>query len=299
VDVVTGAFSFTGRYVAARLLEGGRQVRTLTRRPLAESPFGDRVQPFPRAALAEALRGVDTLYNTFWIRVPDRETTFEAAVQRSAALFEAARAAGVRRVVHLSVTNADAGSPYAYFRGKAAVEEALARSGLSHAVVRPTLIFGDGEVLVNNVAWLLRRLHVFVAPGPGFRLQPVAAEDVAELCVEAAAGSEDVTLDAAGPEVLSFEELVRLVHAAVPSHAVVLRGGPRTALPLSRTLGVLTGRTIVTPEELRALRDDLLTSSEPPRGTRRIRDWLEEAGPVLGTTFATGERRPWRQSPDK
>jgi uncharacterized protein YbjT (DUF2867 family) len=299
VDLVTGAFSFTGRYVAARLLAEGHEVRTLTRRPLAESPFGDRVQPFPPAALAEALRGVDTLYNTFWIRAPDRATTFEAAVGRSVALVEAARAAGVRRVVHISVTNADARSPYGYFRGKAAVETALACSGLSHAVVRPTLVFGHGEVLVNNVAWLLRRLPVFVAPGPGFRLQPVAAEDVAALCVEAAAGSEDVTFDAAGPDVLTFEELVRLVRAAVPSRTVVVRGGPRTALALSRALGLLTRKAFVTPEELGALHDELLTSSEPPRGTRPIHDWLEEAGPALGTSFATAERRPWRPAPSK
>jgi NADH dehydrogenase len=295
VDVVTGAFSFTGRYVAARLLDNGREVRTLTRRPLGDSPFGDRVRPFPPEALADALRGADTLYNTYWIRAPDRETTFEAAVRRSAALFAAARAAGIRRVVHLSVTNAAAGSPYGYFRGKAAVEDALARSGLSHAVVRPTLVFGDGEVLVNNVAWLLRRLPVFVAPGPGFRLQPVAAEDVAALCVQAAAGSKDVTFDAAGPDVLTFEELVRLVRAAIRSRAVVRRGDPRTALALVRLLGLLTRETIVTPAELHALRDDLLTSADPPRGHRRIHDWLAEAGPTLGRTFAAGERRPWRQ----
>jgi NADH dehydrogenase len=294
VDVVTGAFSFTGRYIAARLLEQGREVRTLTRRSPPESPFGDRVEASPLDVSDPApLRGVDTLYNTYWIRFPDRATTFADAVRQSVALFEAAQAAGVRRVVQLSVANADPDSPYAYFRGKAAVESALAASGLSYAVVRPTLVFGDGEVLLNNVAWMLRRFPLFVLPGAACRIQPIAAEDVAELCVEIGAGDENVMLDAAGPDVFAFEELVRLVRDAVGSRAAVVRGGPRTALALTRLLGAITRQTVLTREELSALRDDLLTSTEPPRGRRRLTDWLGARGRSLGAVFASGERRPW------
>ena len=247
-----------------------------------------------RAALVAALRGADTLYNTYWIRFPDRETTFEAAVQRSAALFEAARLAGVRRVVQLSVTHAAFDSPYAYFRGKAAVDAALADSGISHAIVRPTLVFGRGEVLVNNVAWLLRRLPLFVLPGPGHRVQPVAAEDVADLCVQAAQGASHVVLDAAGPDTFTFEELVRLVRAAVRSRARLVHAGPRTALALTRALGLCMRKTVLTPQELGALGDDLLTSDEPPRGTRRLADWVGSSAPELGRRLASGESRPWR-----
>jgi NADH dehydrogenase len=298
VDVVTGAFSFTGRYIAARLLEQGREVRTLTRRSPSESPFGDRVEAFSLDVSDPApLRGVDTLYNTYWIRFPDRATTFADAVRQSVALFEAAQAAGVRRVVQLSVANADPDSPYAYFRGKAAVESALAASGLSHAVVRPTLVFGDGEVLLNNVAWMLRRFPLFLLPGAACRIQPIAAEDVAELCVEIGAGDENVVLDAAGPDVFAFEELVRLVRDAVGSRAAVVRGGPRTALALTRLLGAITRQTVLTREELGALRDDLLTSTEPPRGRRRLGDWLGARGRSLGAVFASGERRPWARRP--
>jgi uncharacterized protein YbjT (DUF2867 family) len=293
VDVVTGAFSFTGRYIAARLLEQSREVRTLTRRPLSESPFGDRVEAFPPDSDPAPLRGVDTLYNTYWIRFPDRGTTFADAVRRSVALFEAAQTAGVRRVVQLSVANADPDSPYAYFRGKAAVESALAASGLSYAVVRPTLVFGDGEVLLNNVAWILRRFPLFLLPGAGCRLQPIAAQDVADLCVEVGAGDENVVLDAAGPDVFAFEELVRLIRDAVGSRAAVARGGPRTALALTRLLGAITRHTVLTREELGALCNDLLTSTEPPRGQRRLADWLGTRGQKLGAVFASGERRPW------
>jgi uncharacterized protein YbjT (DUF2867 family) len=292
VDVVTGAFSFTGRYVAARLLEEGREVRTLTRRPQSESPFGDRVEALPLTDPA-AFRGVDTFYNTYWTRFPDPAAGFEDAVRTSAALFAAARAAGVRRVVHVSVANAAESSPYAYFRGKAAVENELVASGLSHAIVRPTLVFGDGEVLVNNVAWLLRRLPVFVLPPAPCRLRPVAAEDLAELCVAAGLGEEDVTFDAAGPEELTFEEIVRLVRSATRARAAVVRGGRRTVFGLARVLGALTREPLLTSEELGALADDLLTSAELPRGTRRLEDWVAARAPTLGRRLATGERRPW------
>jgi uncharacterized protein YbjT (DUF2867 family) len=294
VDVVTGAFSFTGRYIAARVLKSGRDVRTLTRRPQSESPFGDRVQAFPPDfSDPEPLRGADTLYNTYWIRFPDGSTTFEDAVARSVALFGSAREAGVRRIVQLGVVNASPDSPYAYFRGKAAVEAALAASGISHAIVRPTLVFGDGEVLVNNIAWLLRRLPVFVLPRAACRLRPVAAEDLATLCVEAGLGEKDVTVDAAGPDELTLEELVRTVREAVGSRAALLHGGRRSLLALTRGLSVMTRETLLTAEELGALVDDLLTSSEPPRGTKRFADWARESAPSLGKRLATGERRPW------
>jgi uncharacterized protein YbjT (DUF2867 family) len=295
VDVVTGAFSFTGRYVAARLIEAGREVRTLTRRPACESPFGDRVRAFPLDpdGIAAALDGAETLYNTYWIRFPDASTSFADAVGSSVALFDAARAAGVRRVVQLSVTNAADGSPYAYFRGKAAVEEALAGSGLPHAIVRPTLVFGDGEVLVNNVAWLLRRLPVFVVPRAPCRLRPIAAEDLAELCVEAGRSEKDVAFDAAGPDELGFEELVRLVRSAVGSRAVGVHGGRRPVLTLTRALALVARETLLTEDELGALANDLLTSDEPPRGTSRLADWVAANAEFLGRQLATGERRPW------
>lgn len=302
MDVVTGAFSFTGRYVAARLLESGREVGTLTRWSQAESPFGNRVRALPLdfrdpAVLVAALEGAETLYVTYWIRFPDRATSFGAAVANSERLFAAAREAGVGKVVYLSVANAAADSPHPYFRGKARVEAALAASGLPHAIVRPTLVFGEGEVLVNNVAWLLRRLPVFVLPRRRCALQPVAAEDVAELCVTAAREASDSNVDAAGPDVFSFEELTRLVRAAVGSRAAIVRASGRTTLALSRALGALTRQTLVTADELQALEDGLLTSDELPRGTRRLADWLEASAPWLGLELATGERRPWPEGP--
>ena len=299
MDAVTGAFSFTGRYVAARLLEDGHEVLTLTRRSPPESPFGGRVRALPLdfsdgAGLRRALDGVDTLYNTYWIRSPQSTTTFETAVHNTRVLLAAARQAGVRRVVQLSVTSADPDSPYAYFRGKAAVEKAVRASGLSFAIVRPTLVFGRGEILVNNIAWLLRRLPLFlVARDREYRLQPVAVEDVAELCVRLGGSSRDDVVDAAGPRTFAFEEVVLEVRAAVGARTHMARGTPSVVLAAAGLLRPLSGRPLLSAEELRALGDDLLTSAEPPLGRRTFEDWLSEAAPTLGRRLASAARRPW------
>jgi len=299
VDAVTGAFSFTGRYVAARLLELGREVRALTRKGQVESPFGERVRAFALdfgdpAGLTESLRGVDTLYNTYWIRFPRGDLTFERATENTRILFAAARAAGVRRVVQLSVTHASRESPFPYFREKAAVEAALAQSGLSFAVVRPTLLFGRGEVLVNNIAWLLKRMPLFVVPGSGrYLVQPVAAEDVAELCVEAGLAEEQLLLEAAGADVFTFEELVRLVRSAIGARPRIVHGRPRLALALCRGLELLARDTVLTRDELESLMASLLVSESSATGTRRFEEWLAASRDSLGARFASDLARPW------
>jgi nucleoside-diphosphate-sugar epimerase len=298
MDVVTGAFSFTGRYVAARLLELGREVRTLTRHPQSASPFGPRVEAFPldfdHDTLTERLRGADTLYNTYWIRSPRGTVTFERILDNTATLLSAAREAGVRRVVQLSVSNASASSTLPYFRGKALAEEALSSSGLSYAIVRPTLVFAREDVLVNNIAWLLRRLPLFVIPGSGdYTLQPVAVQDVAELAVAAGLGTETTVLDAAGPDIFSFEQLVRLVREAVGSRAAIVHASPRLALGLSAVTGKILRDTLVTRAELAGLMQGLLTSKAAPTGTRRFADWLGENADSVGQSYVSERLRNW------
>jgi uncharacterized protein YbjT (DUF2867 family) len=298
MDVVTGAFSFTGRYVAARLLQLGRGVRTLTRHPQSASPFGARVEAFPLDfdldTLTERLRGADTLYNTYWIRSPRGDVTFERVLDNTATLLSAAREAGVRRVVQLSVSNASASSTLPYFRAKALAEEALSSSGLSYAIVRPTLVFAREDVLVNNIAWLLRRLPLFVVPASGgYTLQPVAVQDVAGLAVTAGLGSEPAVLDAAGPDIFSFEELVRLVREAVGSRAAIVHASPRLAFGLSALTGKVLRDTLVTRAELAGLMQGVLTSKAAPTGTRRFADWLSENADTVGRSYVSERLRNW------
>jgi NADH dehydrogenase len=173
LDLVTGAFSNAGSHIARRLLDAGRRVRTLSFHPSRPHQLQTSVEALPYRfddpdALACSLEGVSTLYNTYWVRFDHGHTTFEQAVERSRALFIAAQRAGVERIVHLSITNPSISSPLPYFRGKALVEDALAQAGVPYSIVRPTWIFGgDQDTLVNNIAWILRRMPVFTVPGSG------------------------------------------------------------------------------------------------------------------------------------
>jgi len=294
IDVVTGAFGYTGRYVTRRLHAAGRRVRTLTTRPPpATSPFGEDVEAHPfafedRSRLVESLRGADTLYNTYWVRFAHGAVSYERAVANTRVLFAAAAEAGVRRIVHVSITNADEGSTLPYFRWKGVLERELAESAVGHAIVRPTVVFGREDILINNVAWLLRRFPLFVVPRGGeYLLQPVYVDDLAALCVDLAANDEDVTVDAVGPETYAFEELVRVVRRAVGSRAPIVSAPPSLAYALARLVGELTKDVVLTRDEIAGLRANLLVSSEPPVGTTGFCAWVSEHGFELGRTYSS------------
>ena len=199
IHAVTGAFGYSGRYIAHRLLGAGRQVRTLTNSRPQTDPFGGRVQVSPLSferpeALASSLSGVRVLYNTYWVRFNHRWFTHAQAVANTLRLFTAACDAGVERIVHVSITNPSADSPLEYFRGKAQLEAALKQSGMSYAILRPTVLFGKEDILINNIAWMLRRFPVFGVFGRGdYRMQPIYVDDLAQLAVENAGKSRFYT----------------------------------------------------------------------------------------------------------
>jgi len=300
MDVVTGAFSYTGRAIAEELLRRGGAVRTLARRDATADPLRAGIewaelQFHDPDALRRSLDGAETLYNTYWVRFEHGATTFERAARNTRVLLQAARAAGVRRVVHLSVTNASSGSRLPCFRGKATVEKALVDSGLSHALVRPTLAFWPRDILVNNIAWGLRRSPVFPIAGDGsYRVQPVAVEDVASVCVDSAAAAGDVVVDAAGPELLTYDELVRLVRAAVGSRSRIVHWPRARVLALGRVAGALRRDVLLTDDELAGLETSLLVSDRPPLGTASFRSWVGSNGEALGRGYVSELARNFR-----
>jgi len=300
IDVVTGAFSYSGRFVAAELLARGRGVRTLTNHPNPRDPLSPRIPAQPldfedSASLVSALAGADTLYNTYWVRAPRVGVPHTIAVENTKRLIEAARGAGVRRIVHTSIANPTA-SRLSYYRGKAELEEAVRTSGLSYAVVRPTLLFGEGDVLINNIAWLLRHLPVFGIPGDGrYRLQPMHVRDHAALMVQTGLESSDRVVDSAGPDIFTFEELVHLLRRAMGLHTVVLHLPATLAMVGATLAGRLTGDMMLTRDELDDLMRDILISHAPPRGRTRLRDWLRTNADTVGRVYASELVRHYRR----
>ncbi|MDT5284866.1 MAG: hypothetical protein QOJ20_6061, partial [Mycobacterium sp.] len=248
-------------------------------------------------ALARSLEGVSTLYNTYWIRFERGPTTFANAVANSRALFEAARRAGVARIVHVSIANPSLDSPLPYYRGKALVEQALAANEVPSSIVRPTWIFGGRrEVLANNIAWILRHTPVFAVPGDGrYLVQPVHVDDFARICLGAAHGPTGAVKDAAGPDTLSFEQLVRAVRDAVGSRSPILHAPPAAMAALARALGFFVNDVVLTADEIRGLTADLLASAQPSLGSISFIEWLTENGGWLGREYANEVDRHFRK----
>ena len=299
--VITGAFSYTGKYIARRLVAAGRPVRQLTGHPARPHEFPPAqveavLYNFQNpAALERSLEGADILYNTYWVRFEHGGDSFEKAIANTRALIRAAEAAGVRRFVHLSVTNPSLDSPLPYYRGKALLERAIAESKLSYAIVRPTVVFGVEDILINNMAWVIRHWPVFAVPGSGeYLLQPVFAEDVAEIATSAGAHDKSEILDAAGPDTFTFNELVELIAQALGRRVRLLHLSPGQTLALIRMLGLAVRDVILTREEIAGLMANLLVSHEPPRGRARLVDWMEENSTRLGAGYASELDRHFR-----
>ncbi|MCC6483892.1 MAG: NAD(P)H-binding protein [Armatimonadetes bacterium] len=300
LDVVTGAFSYTGRYLTKRLLTAGHCVRTLTGRRVEHRELDVPVEIYPYnfddyEALLESLRGASTFYITYWVRYPHGETTYEKAVENTKMLFRAAKDAGVRRVVYVSIANPSLDSPLPYYRGKAQLEEALMSSGVSCAILRPTVIFGAEDVLINNIAWIVRRFPVFAVPGDGhYALQPIFVEDMAQLMLEAGQREDSFVQDAAGPEVFTFDDLIRTIARVTGRKTVLLHLSADLALGLSRIIGLLVRDVVLTREEVLGLMDNLLISGQPSLGRTLLSDWLAANAGVVGARYHNEIARHFR-----
>jgi uncharacterized protein YbjT (DUF2867 family) len=301
LDVVTGAFSYSGTAIARQLQSSGRRVRTLTGHP-DRVPADSQIQARPLdfndpAELTRNLQGVHTLYNTYWVRFAHGHVDHDAAVTNSRTLFEAAQRAGVQRIVHVSITHPSVDSPYPYFRGKAQVEQILTELGVSHAIARPAILFGGDGVLINNIAWLLRHLPVFAIGGRGaYRVRPIHVDDLARLCVELGTRTDTVALDAVGPQTLTFRQLVHTIRTAVGSHTLVVPV-PAAVLPtLSRAVSLALHDILLTRDEYHAMADGLADSDAPTTGTIVLTDWIAEDAPYLGRRYANELDRHFRDA---
>jgi len=289
---VTGSYSYSGKYITRRLLAQGNDVITLTGHPSRPDPFGGKVQAFPLdfdiTSMTRSLAGVDTLYNTYWVRFDHGTNTQSQAVENTSKLVSAAVAAGVRRIVHISITNPSTESPLPYFHGKALNEQFVRDSGLSYAILRPTVLFGTEDILINNIAYLLRHYPVFALPGDGsYRLQPIFVDDLAKLAVEAGSLRDNLTWDAVGPDNFSFKEMTEMIGAAIGHPRRLVAVPASMALAASKIISAFVGDVVLTRDEVDGLMAGLLVSTEAPRAKTRLVDWLTTNKAIVGEHYAS------------
>ncbi len=291
--VITGALGYTGKVVAEQLLERAIPLRTLTNSPNRPNPFGDAIDIKPLSfdnpdALAHSLDGATVLYNTYWVRFNHKLFTFEQAVTNTKILFDAAKRAGVGRIVHVSILHADEADDFGYYKGKHELEEALVETGIPHSIVRPGVLFGRSDILVNNIAWVLRRMPIFGVFGDGrYRLRPLHVEDMASLLVEHANMSGDFTVDAVGPEEFSYIGLVRTLAEILQVRRPIMRIPSPIAFACSKLLNPFVKDVIITKEEVKGLMRGLLDSENPSTGTIKLTQWAKEHRDTLGYRYAS------------
>ena len=293
LHVVTGAFGYSGKYIAGHLLEAGIRVRTLTNSPDRPNPFGGQVEARPLsfddpAQLAESLRGAAVLYNTYWVRFNHKGFQHADAVQNTLALFRAAGEAGVERVVHVSIANPSEDSPLEYFRGKARLERALIESGLCHAILRPTVLFGKEDILINNIAWSLRKFPIVPVFGNGrYRLRPIYVDDLARLAVAQGQSRENCIIDAVGPETFTYRKLVRTIATILSKRRLIVGVPARLGYFSGTILGWLLGDVMVTWPEVRGLMSELLYVDAPSAGQTKLTEWATQHADHLGRRYAS------------
>jgi uncharacterized protein YbjT (DUF2867 family) len=293
LHAVTGAFGYTGRSLAELLLARGERVRTLTNSPNRPNPFGAAIEIHPLAfedpaRLEASLRGVDVLHNTYWVRFNHRLFTFERAVRNTKALFEAARRAGVRRIVHVSILHADEADDLGYYRGKHELERALAATGVPHAIIRPGVLFGRFDILINNIAWAIRRLPVFGVFGDGsYRLRPLHVDDMAALMIRHAGLEGNTRADAVGPESFSYLELVRMLRGTLGVRRPIICVPPAPGYLIANALNPFLRDVVITREEIEGLMRGLLDSDAPAAGNTRLSDWTRDHRDELGRRYAS------------
>ncbi len=293
IHVVTGAFGYSGKYITKRLLNAGHQVRTLTNSLNRSNPFEDKVRAYPfnfdnTEKLVESLQKVSVLYNTYWVRFNYTDFTHSVAVENTLKLFDAAKEAGVKRIVHISITNPSKDSNLEYFSGKAILEEALIESGISYTILRPTVLFGKEDILINNIAWMLRKSPVFCVFGDGnYRLQPIYVDDMARLAVEQGTETKNRIIDAIGPETFTYRNLIIEIGKIIGKKRPIISIPDTVGYSLGWIIGKMVGDITITREEIEGLKADLLYTDSPPAGSTRLTDWARENASTLGIRYTS------------
>lgn len=293
IYAVTGAFGYSGKYIAKRLIDEGRRVITITNSINRKNPFGNKIQVFPfnfeaPEKLTKTLEGVSVLYNTYWVRFNHKTFTHADAVRNTETMFKAAKNAGVKRIVHISITNPSVDSPLEYFSGKARLEQSLMESGMTYAILRPTVLFGKEDILINNIAWGLRHLPVFGIFGDGnYKLQPIYVDDLAELAVNKGKEEIKTVINAIGPETFTYRNLVKTISEIIGKHRPIISIPPGLGYLASLVIGKFVNDVMLTKEEIEGLMANLLYVESPPAGRTKLTDWAKKHSDTLGLNYTS------------
>ena len=306
--VVTGAFGYSGRWITKELISRGKTVRTLTNAVGRDDPFDGRVEVHPldfedHSSLVNSLYGADVLYNTYWVRYKDVKGGYahDLAVKNIKKLFHAAEEAGVSRIVHFSVAHPHKAPDWSYFQGKVEVERVLQSSSLSYAIIRPTVFFGgDRDVLINNMAWLIRKFPMFGVFGFGnYPIQPIHISDVAKVSVDQGDSKENIILDVAGPEKFKYIDYVRLIAKSIGVRRVIIPVPPISAWMVGKLVGIYLDDRVITRAEIKGLMNGLMATDQIPVGKIKFSEWISNNGNTLGIRYQNDMKERRYRDPKK
>lgn len=171
---------------------------------------------------------------------------------------------------------------------KAQLEAALKDSGLSYAILRPAVLFGEEDVLINNIAWTLRRLPVFGLFADGnYGIQPIYVDDLAQLAVEYGERADNITINAVGPETFTFRELVAEIGRIIGKERPIIALPPRLTYLATQVIGQIVGDVFITWEEIQGLMLGTLAVDTPPTASTRLTDWAREHADTLGHSYTS------------
>ncbi len=297
IHIVTGAFGYSGNYIARRLLASGKIVRTLTNSNGQFSDLYGRIEAYPfnfdnPEKLIASLQCCSVLYNTYWIRFNYKTFNHSIAVENTLKLFNAAKQAGVKRIVHTSITNPSEKSHLSYFSGKALLEKALADSGISYSILRPAVLFGKEDILINNIAWMLRKFPVFGVFGNGsYKLQPIYVDDFAKLAVEQGESTENNIINAIGLETFTYKDLVIEIGKSINKKRPILSIPDNIGFFIGKIIGKIVGDVTITREEIDGLKSDLLYVTTQPTGNTKLTDWIKDNSSTIGKYYSNELKR--------
>lgn len=297
MNVVTGSFGYIGKYITRELLERGQEVKTITTHPGKPNPFGDQVKAAKYdfddpEKLTANLSGAETLFNTYYVRFNYQGWSFDQAVENTRILFNCAKEAGVRKIIQISVTNPALDDELPYYRGKAQQEGLLKEIGLDHAILRPTLVFGKEDILVNNIAWTIRKFPMVPVFGSGnYRVQPIFVEDLARIAVDLSQTPGSQLIDTAGPEIYTYEEFLQIITSALNRKIALVHMPPAVGIALGQLIGLFMRDVLLTKDELRGLMRSKLTSIQEPLGNTLFSEWLQKNQELLGKQYTSELKR--------